>query len=58
MGVAIKEILIDHLTAKRLPLLVKLNITSLMIDNEMEFETTALYYDRVLVVLLNADILL
>jgi len=48
ISVEFKEFLLHHyLTAKKLTILVKLCITRLIIDNEMELETTAIYYDKV-----------
>ena len=49
MSVKIRELLL-YLTAKKLPILVNLNVTHIIIDNEMELTTTDMYHDKVRIV--------
>jgi len=51
LSAKVKELLFN-LTAKKLGVLVNLNITHLVIDNELELNTMAIYYDKVRIVTL------
>ena len=57
MSVKIREFLL-HLTARKLGILANSNITHLIIDNEMELDTMATYYDKVSIVVVMMYVLI